>query len=512
MPGWSSRGVFLSYRREDAAPYARLLKSEFRERIPSAQIFMDLDSIEAGTDFAEVIRAAVDSCAVLVALIGRRWATLTDEDGRRRLDDPDDYVRFEVRVALERGARVIPVLLDGAEPLQKQDLPADLHKLARLNAFELSYNRYEDDADRLVDLIQRVLTAVPSTETANQSPRAESTKVLSIPRNSRPHRYPLLTDAERIARSINNDVHKGSALADVAEAVAVTDATRAALLLAEAERMVRSSWQDYSKPCALANIAKVVGVNDPARAERMVQSISDEVPKDLALEILAGALAAGHPDRAERIAQSIANQVCKARALADIAKAVVTTDPARTARLIANAEHQAWSIVDDYTKAGALANIAGPVAAIDPDRAERVAQSIPFEDLKVSALARVSRAMAAIDPDRAARLIADAERVALFMTDKQWESKLLAQIAGALVVIDSDRAFSIAQSIKSEFYKSSVLAKIAGKLANTDSGHAESITQSITNKRWKILALLTIAEDAGDEELFAYRSDWLLES
>src|SRR5271169_5778357 len=95
VPGLSSRGIFLSYRREDAAPYARLLQFQLSERIPDARVFMDLDSIEAGLDFAEVIEEAVDSCAVLVALIGRQWATLVDEEGQRRIDDPDDLVRFE---------------------------------------------------------------------------------------------------------------------------------------------------------------------------------------------------------------------------------------------------------------------------------------------------------------------------------------------------------------------------------------------------------------------------------
>src|SRR5215469_4106373 len=133
MPGDSRRGIFLSYRREDAAPYARLLQFQLRERFPDAQVFMDLDSIEAGLDFAEVIQEAVDSCVVLVALIGRQWATLADEEGNRRLDNPDDYVRFEVQTALEQGVRVIPVLVDGARPLRQEHLPAELRKLARLN-------------------------------------------------------------------------------------------------------------------------------------------------------------------------------------------------------------------------------------------------------------------------------------------------------------------------------------------------------------------------------------------
>jgi len=120
----SSRGIFLSYRRADAAPYARLLQFQLRERFPDMHIFMDLDSIEPGLDFAEVIGEAVDSCALLVVLMGRQWLDLTDEQGRRRLDNPEDYVRFEVQTALERGVRVIPVLVDGAKPPRPEQLPA----------------------------------------------------------------------------------------------------------------------------------------------------------------------------------------------------------------------------------------------------------------------------------------------------------------------------------------------------------------------------------------------------
>ena len=54
MPGSQSRGIFLSYRREDAGPYARLLQSQLRDRFPDVQVFLDLDSIEAGLPFAEV--------------------------------------------------------------------------------------------------------------------------------------------------------------------------------------------------------------------------------------------------------------------------------------------------------------------------------------------------------------------------------------------------------------------------------------------------------------------------
>ena len=181
MPVVSSQGIFLSYRRADAAPYARLLQQQLRERFPDVRVFMDLDSIEAGLDFAEVIREAVDSCAVLVALIGRQWATLTDEQGHQRLHDPDDYVRFEVQTALEHGVRVIPVLVDGAVPLRRQQLPAELRKLARLNALELSYGRYEYDANRLFDLIQQVLASAPGTGIAPESSSPANAEPFAVP-------------------------------------------------------------------------------------------------------------------------------------------------------------------------------------------------------------------------------------------------------------------------------------------------------------------------------------------
>jgi tetratricopeptide (TPR) repeat protein len=174
VPDSSSRGIFLSYRREDATPYARLLKSELTGRFPDAPVFMDLDSIEPGLDFVEVIERAVGSCAVLVVLIGRQWGTLADEGGQRRLDDPEDFVRSEIQTALERGVRVIPVLVDGAKPVRRQELPDELQKLGRLQALELSAGRYQYDADRLFDVIQRVLAAVKEQEEAERNAAEEA--------------------------------------------------------------------------------------------------------------------------------------------------------------------------------------------------------------------------------------------------------------------------------------------------------------------------------------------------
>jgi hypothetical protein len=157
-PDLPRQGIFISYRHADSVPYARLLQVNMREHFPDAPVFMDLDSIEAGLDFAKVISDAVNSSGVMVVLIGPQWATLADEEGQRRLDDPGDYVRFEIRTALKRGIRVIPVLVEAAKPPRQQDLPPDLRRLARLNALEMSCDhRYPYDADRLMSIVESVL-------------------------------------------------------------------------------------------------------------------------------------------------------------------------------------------------------------------------------------------------------------------------------------------------------------------------------------------------------------------
>jgi formylglycine-generating enzyme required for sulfatase activity len=118
---------------------------------------MDIDTIEPGLDFVQVIEEAVGSCDALIVLIGRQWLTVTDATGRRRLDNPQDFVRLEVATALERNIRVIPVLVGGAPVPHSTDLPDVLRRLARRNALEISDTRFHHDVDRLIETLEKVL-------------------------------------------------------------------------------------------------------------------------------------------------------------------------------------------------------------------------------------------------------------------------------------------------------------------------------------------------------------------
>lgn len=155
-------GIFVSYRRQETSHLAGRLYDRLVDRFGESQVFIDVDAIEPGVDFAEEIFRAVAGCQVLLAIIGPTWLTATGERDRRRLDDPDDIVRLEVEAALAREVRVIPILVEGAVMPTRQDLPESLAGLARRNALIIRHESFRYDAGRLVRAIEGVL-AVPGT-------------------------------------------------------------------------------------------------------------------------------------------------------------------------------------------------------------------------------------------------------------------------------------------------------------------------------------------------------------
>lgn len=148
--------VFISYRRDDSAGYARAVYDEMATHFGAERVFIDVDDIHAGQPFSEVIEHEVGASQVLLVLIGRRWPG--ERDGAPpRLGDPGDLVRREVAAGLRNGARVIPVLLDGAPMPTESQLPDELHALAGRQALEIGNSRYAADMRRLVDSVREAL-------------------------------------------------------------------------------------------------------------------------------------------------------------------------------------------------------------------------------------------------------------------------------------------------------------------------------------------------------------------
>jgi hypothetical protein len=173
--------IFISYRRSETRWAAGRLYDRLVEAFGRNGVFLDVTDIEPGEDFSDRIRQIIDHCDVLLAVIGPNWLTLTDRQGVRRLDQPQDLVRIEIVAALQRNIRVIPVLLDDSVMPGEHDLPGDLAALARRNAREISYNRFHADLDSFVRVLERILAGGAGRE---PDPAQES-----VPTSTPPLRY-----------------------------------------------------------------------------------------------------------------------------------------------------------------------------------------------------------------------------------------------------------------------------------------------------------------------------------
>ena len=148
--------IFISYRRDDSAGYARAVNDELVRCFGAERVFIDVDDINAGQPFSEVIERSVGDSAVLLALIGKRWRG--ERDGAvARIFDAGDFVRQEVAAGLARGLRVIPVLLDGVAMPDPAHLPPELAALAGRNALELDNTRFAADIAHLVREVRGAL-------------------------------------------------------------------------------------------------------------------------------------------------------------------------------------------------------------------------------------------------------------------------------------------------------------------------------------------------------------------
>lgn len=148
--------VFICYRRRDSGAEAKSIYEGLVERYGRTAVFMDVDTLPPDADFPPELKNAIRQSHAVLVLIGASWLKAAYDDGRRRLDDPDDKVRWEISTALHSRARTIPVLLQGASMPDPMELPPALRILARRRAFEMRANLRYTDIQKLCQKIEEV--------------------------------------------------------------------------------------------------------------------------------------------------------------------------------------------------------------------------------------------------------------------------------------------------------------------------------------------------------------------
>lgn len=149
--------LFISYRRLDDAGEAGRLYDRLKKRFGD-DVFMDVEGgIQPGEPFAEVIARRLRGCKAVIVVIGPRWSSATDAEGRRRLENPEDWVRIEIATALRHGIDVYPVLVDGASMPRSDELPEELAPLAGRQALAVRNDSWDFDVGNLIHALERVV-------------------------------------------------------------------------------------------------------------------------------------------------------------------------------------------------------------------------------------------------------------------------------------------------------------------------------------------------------------------
>lgn len=179
--------IFICYRREDSAAYAGRVRDALVERYGPAAVFIDIENIRPGSDFAESLDEAIEQCQYVLVLIGPAWLARRGILRRRRLDDPDDVVRREIETALLAGVVVIPLLVHGAAMPTRNELPYTMRGLATRQAIDLRDKGWMNDVRLLLaELAARQVEQVrPTVPRADRPVDVSHTAIAPRSRSSR---------------------------------------------------------------------------------------------------------------------------------------------------------------------------------------------------------------------------------------------------------------------------------------------------------------------------------------
>jgi hypothetical protein len=130
--------VFISYRRQDTAPIALLLKNEIEKRLQFVRVSVDVEEMKSGDVFPERLRQLIDGAHATIVLVGKHWMPRRGEKERAPSVDKD-WVAEEIvyshsapialpevdRLGLAR-REINPLFADCERGFAQFDLPAQI--------------------------------------------------------------------------------------------------------------------------------------------------------------------------------------------------------------------------------------------------------------------------------------------------------------------------------------------------------------------------------------------------
>lgn len=182
---------FISYRRQDTAPIALLLKNEIEKRLQFIRVSVDVEEMRPGDQFPEQLRNLIDTAHATIVLIGRQWMPRRGSSSQPVL--AADWVVEELvysntapfalpegdRFGLERRA-MIPLFVDCDRDFRQFDVPPNLAFLEALHAEHIDYAGWPGSIGPLVDRLA-VKLSLKKRPDAEEYPKPDLAKARTQP-------------------------------------------------------------------------------------------------------------------------------------------------------------------------------------------------------------------------------------------------------------------------------------------------------------------------------------------
>lgn len=174
--------IFISYRRQDTPFASGWLCERLKKHYGTDNVFLDVD-LHPGENFRDRIRKALDTCDVVLVMIGQNWLG-EDTPGRARIFDPEDWVRVEVSTAFTKDVLVIPVLVQRAPIPKEEQLPKDLSELLYITYASLDAgSEFDGHVEKVIEAIEKLRKPATGTSPhvrASEDPLNISTLVIKF--------------------------------------------------------------------------------------------------------------------------------------------------------------------------------------------------------------------------------------------------------------------------------------------------------------------------------------------
>ena len=151
MAAW----IFISYRRAGGDMAAKLICEALKNR--GYKTFYDYDALKGGP-FDEQIRKEIINCTDMVLVL--------PPNALERCDNEEDWVRQEIKTALEYQKNIIPVMLEGFE--FPKDLPDDINRIRRYNGVRFHMEFFDAVIDKIIEHLCTPMSSGRTTEDSKQ--------------------------------------------------------------------------------------------------------------------------------------------------------------------------------------------------------------------------------------------------------------------------------------------------------------------------------------------------------